>query len=245
MTMGYPNLATCACGEAPILVAMRVAQRLGADTVTILNYANSGHSPFGNQEQVVGYGAVMFWHYEPPDLSLDQQEELLTLARSTITDYLETDQISEYQSEDPVLTHRSGVFVTLNEEDQLRGCTGNLRSNLSLIRAVQEMAVSAATSDPRFPQLTLEELEQVSIEISVLSPLRRITDIEQIEVGTHGLVIIQAGRQGVLLPQVPIEQGWDREVFLENLCLKAGLPSDCWTEKPALYTFTALVFEEE
>ena len=245
MTIGYPNLVTSACGEAPILVAMRVSQGLGADTITILNYANSGHSPFGNQEQVVGYGAVMFWHYQPPALSLDQQEELLTLARSTITEYLKTDHLSEYWSEDPILTRRSGVFVTLKQQGQLRGCTGNLRSNLPLIRAVQEMAVSAATSDPRFPQLTLEELEQVSIEISILSPLKRITEFEQIEVGTHGLVIIHAGQRGVLLPQVPVEQGWDREVFLENLCLKAGLPPDCWTEKPTLYTFTALVFDEE
>ncbi len=84
----------------------------------------------------------------------------------------------------------------------------------------------------------------MSIEISVLSPLRRVTDIEQIEVGTHGLVIAQAGRQGVLLPQVPVERGWSREEFLENVCLKAELPHDCWTGRPSLYTFTAEVFGE-
>jgi uncharacterized protein (TIGR00296 family) len=92
--------------------------------------------------------------------------------------------------------------------------------------------------------MTAEELDKVSIEISVLSPLRRITDTEQVVVGTHGLVVAQAGRQGVLLPQVPVEQGWDREEFLENLCLKAGLPPDCWHEGAALYTFTAVVFGE-
>jgi uncharacterized protein (TIGR00296 family) len=93
--------------------------------------------------------------------------------------------------------------------------------------------------------LTLEELDLVSIEISVLSPLKRITDINEIEVGTHGLVIHQAGAQGVLLPQVAIEEGWDRQAFLENLCLKAGLLSDCWQGNPTIYTFSALVFDEE
>jgi len=93
------------------------------------------------------------------------------------------------------------------------------------------MTVSAATSDPRFPQLTLEEFDLISIEISVLSPLKRITDINMIEVGTHGLVFHQAGMQGVLLPQVAIEQGWDRQAFIENVCLKAGLPRNCWQEK--------------
>jgi AmmeMemoRadiSam system protein A len=115
---------------------------------------------------------------------------------------------------------------------------------MPLYRVVQEMAVAAATSDPRFPPLTAEELEQTSIEISILSPLRRITDTQQVEVGTHGLVILQAGQQGVLLPQVPVENGWDREEFLENLCLKAGLPDDCWADRPTLYAFTAMVFEE-
>jgi hypothetical protein len=106
------------------------------------------------------------------------------------------------------------------------------------------MAVSAATSDPRFPSLTTEELDKVNIEISVLSPLHRVTDTEQIEVGTHGLVILQAGQQGVLLPQVPVEEGWDRGEFLENLCLKVGLMRTCWTNQPALYAFTVVVFGE-
>jgi uncharacterized protein (TIGR00296 family) len=81
-------------------------------------------------------------------------------------------------------------------------------------------------------------------QFSILSPLYRVTDIRQIEVGTHGLVIVKAGRQGVLLPQVPVEEGWDREEFLENLCLKAGLTPDCWTDQPTLYAFTAVVFGE-
>jgi AmmeMemoRadiSam system protein B/AmmeMemoRadiSam system protein A len=245
MAIGFSSLSTCACGEGPIRVAMHVANGLGSDTITVLSYANSGHSPYGDQTQVVGYGAVMFWKYEPLDLTSAQQAELLSLARTTLTAYLNTGTLPEYMTDDPAISRRSGAFVTLKINGELRGCIGNLRSNLPLYRSVQEMTISAATSDPRFPQLTLEELDLVSIEISVLSPLRRITDMDVIEVGTHGLVIHQAGMQGVLLPQVAIEEGWDREAFLENLCLKAGLPHDCWQGKPIIYTFSALVFGED
>ncbi len=134
--------------------------------------------------------------------------------------------------------------MTLREGDELRGCIGHLRADMPLHQCVQELAVAAATSDPRFPPLTIDELDQVNVEISVLSPLYRLTDTQQIEVGTHGLVILQAGRQGVLLPQVPVEEGWDRGEFLENLCLKAGLMQNCWTKQATLYAFTAVVFEE-
>jgi AmmeMemoRadiSam system protein B/AmmeMemoRadiSam system protein A len=244
MDTGFSNLATCACGEGPILVAMRVAQGLGGDTVTILHYANSGDAPSGDRERVVGYGAVMFWHYTPPDLTGTRREELLKLARTAIAEYLKTGNIPDYETDDPVLTRRAGAFVTLKKGDELRGCIGRLWADEPLYRGVQEMAVAAATSDPRFPPLTPEELHGLNIEVSLLSPLRRVTDIRQIEVGTHGLVIVKAGRQGVLLPQVPVEQGWDREEFLDNLCLKAGLTPDCWADQPTLYAFTAVVFGE-
>ena len=109
---------------------------------------------------------------------------------------------------------------------------------------VQHIAVAAATEDSRFPPLAKGELADITVEISVLSPFRRVTDVEQIEVGTHGLMIFEGNRQGLLLPQVPVEEGWGREEFLENLCLKAGLPPDCWTGRPTLYAFTAVVFGE-
>jgi AmmeMemoRadiSam system protein B/AmmeMemoRadiSam system protein A len=252
MAADFPNLVTCACGEAPILVTMRVVQGLGADTVTVLRYANSGDSPHGNQGQVVGYGAVMLWRYEPPDLTEARREELLALVRTTIEEYIETGRIPNYETDDPVLARRSGVFVTLKEggdpstglRASLRGCIGHTRADQPLYQVVQQMAVAAATEDPRFSPLTQEELADVTIEISVLSPFRRVTDVEQIQVGTHGLMIFQDGRQGLLLPQVPVEQGWGRMQFLDNLCLKAGLAPDCWTGRPTLYTFTAVVFGE-
>jgi len=253
MGAGVPNLATCACGEGPILVAMRVAQGLGADTVSVLYYANSGDSPQGDQSQVVGYGAVMFWRYEPPDLTESRREELLALARTAIAEYLETDQIPGHETDDVVLSRRSGVFVTLKENGDpstglgasLRGCIGHTRGDQPLYQVVQQMAVAAAAEDPRFPPLKPEELDQVTLEISVLSPFRRVTDTGQIQVGTHGLMIFANGYQGLLLPQVPVEQGWDREEFLENLCLKAGLAPDCQARQPTLYAFTAIVFGEQ
>ena len=134
--------------------------------------------------------------------------------------------------------------MTLKKGDELRGCIGHLHADMPLHQRVQELAVAAATSDPRFPPLALTELDDVNIEISVLAPMQRITDTQAIEVGTHGLVILQAGRQGVLLPQVPVEKGWDREEYLDNLCLKAGLMPDCWTDQPTLYAFKATVFGE-
>jgi AmmeMemoRadiSam system protein A len=107
---------------------------------------------------------------------------------------------------------------------------------------VRDTAVSAASRDPRFPPVTNEELNQLSIKISILSPLVQVEDILEIEVGVHGVMIIHAGRRGILLPQVPVERGWNRKTFLENVCLKAGLPPDTWKEKPDLYSFTTLDF---
>ncbi len=244
MRRGVPGLVTCTCGEGPIRVAMRVAAGLGADTISILRYANSADSPYGDPQQVVGYGAVMFWRYAPPDLTPARREALLALARRTLESYLTDGALPPYETDDPHLLRPSGVFVTLREGGELRGCIGHLRADTPLYRGVQEMAVAAATEDPRFPPLTREELERVHLEISVLSPLRRLTDPTQIEVGTHGLLIVKGGQQGLLLPQVAVEEGWDREAFLEGLCRKAGLPAGCWREGATLYTFTAVVFGE-
>jgi AmmeMemoRadiSam system protein B/AmmeMemoRadiSam system protein A len=245
MSAGVSNLVTCACGHGPILVTMRVAQGLGADTVSVLNYANSGDAPPGSRERVVGYGAVMLWRYVAPNLTAAQEEGLLTLARSTLETYLEEGSIPDHDIDDPALTRRSAIFVTLRQQGELRGCIGRTRADVPLLEAVQQMSVQAATEDPRFPVLAREALDDVTIEISVLSSFRRVTDVGQIEVGTHGLMIFKDDRQGLLLPQVPVERGWDREVYLHNLCLKAGLPEGCWRDKAALYAFTARVFGEE
>jgi len=242
MGMGFSNLDTCVCGRGPIMVAMRVAEGLGANTISILRYMNSGDILHGSDDKVVGYGAVMFWRYAPPELTREQQRILLDLAYKAIEEYLRTNKVPAYTTEDPVMNQNSGIFLTLRIGVMLRGCIGQLWSEDPLYKVVQDTAISAATRDPRFPPLTIKELEDITIKISILSPLRRITEIEEIEVGTHGLVIVHEGQRGVLLPQVPVERGWDRITFLENLCLKAGLPGYSWKENPTLYVFTTIEF---
>jgi hypothetical protein len=245
MSRGVPNLATCACGQGPILVTMRVAEGLQADTVSILSYANSGDAPQGNRERVVGYGAVMLWRYERPVLTRAQEKTVLSLARSALQAYLEGRSIPDSETGDAALSRRAGIFVTLKQAGELRGCIGRTRADRSLGEAVQLLSIQAATEDPRFPALTREALDDVRIEVSVLSPLRRVTDVGEIEVGTHGLMIFKDGRQGILLPQVPVEQGWERQTYLRHLCLKAELSEGCWQDGAAVYTFTAVVFGEQ
>jgi hypothetical protein len=243
MASRVPNLATCTCGRGPILVTMNVAREQGAETATILAYSNSADAlgANGDRERVVGYGALMLWRYEPPTMAADERMALLELARSAI-------RLGETIEDPPAaaqIERRAGVFVTLKQDGELRGCIGHTRADLPLTIAVQEAAIAAANEDPRFPPLAADELPSVTVEISVLSPFQRITSVEEVEIGTHGLLIVANEGSGLLLPQVPLEQGWDREAFLQGLCRKAGLPRGCWHNDVRLYTFTAIVFGEQ
>ncbi|MBI5017120.1 MAG: AmmeMemoRadiSam system protein A [Deltaproteobacteria bacterium] len=178
-----------------------------------------------------------------PDLSQGAKKELLGLARATIAATLEGRCAREIDPS-PELEQPAAAFVSLHKGGRLRGCIGTLEARGPLHCAVAEMARSAAFHDPRFPPLRAEELDAVDLEISVLSPLRRIADPAEVEVGRHGLWIVQGGRRGVLLPQVPTTCGWDRETFLAQTCGKAGLPPDAWKKGAELYVFEAEVFGE-
>lgn len=135
--------------------------------------------------------------------------------------------------------------MTLHLLGELRGCIGYIEPRFPLVETVQEVAQKAALEDPRFPPLTPRELERVEIEISVLSPLRKVVDVNEIVVGTHGLVIDAGYTRGLLLPQVATEWGWEREQFLSQTCRKAGLPADAWKQKKvSIYSFTSAVFSE-
>ncbi len=245
MAEGIPNLVTCACSEAAVRVVMKVAKGLGANMTTLLYYSNSGEVSGGDKQRVVGYGAVMMWHYEAPELTVDQRKKLLEMARDAIRRKLNNEATLQNIEVDDVLKRKSGVFVTLNEKGELRGCIGSLWASTPLYQAVEENAIAAAFSDPRFSSLKEEELKDIDIEISVLSPLAPISDTKQIEIGKHGLMIQKNGQRGVFLPQVPVEQGWDLQQYLDNLCLKAGLEQGCWKENASLYSFTAVVFGEK
>ncbi len=140
------------------------------------------------------------------------------------------------------LSSEFGAFVTLSKDGQLRGCIGQMIGRGALYQTVAQMAVAAAFNDPRFPPLHADELEDVSWEISVMSPVTRCPDPNRIEVGKHGLFIQKDGHHGLLLPQVAGERGWTREVFLENLCRKAGLGPDDWQEPDAeIYWFECVI----
>lgn len=139
-----------------------------------------------------------------------------------------------------------GAFVTLEKGKSLRGCIGRMIAVRPLEETIRSMARAAAFEDPRFPPLRREELDQCSIEISVLSPLERCTDPRSVQIGVHGLYLVHRGYSGVLLPQVPVEQGWNLDEYLDYICRKAGLPPGSYNEPGAeLYTFTALVFRDE
>jgi AmmeMemoRadiSam system protein B/AmmeMemoRadiSam system protein A len=259
MASGIPGLATCACGEGPLLVAMRAAAGLGANRATVIDYRNSGDTPIGERNQVVGYGAVMFWQggedparFLPPtpaapapaaDLSAAERATMLTLARETLEQFLATQSFPSFRPGSSGLLQVRGVFVTLRREGELRGCIGSLIGQRPLYLEVQRSAVLAAINDPRFPPVTMDELPELDLEVSVLGPMEPVTDVTTIQVGVHGLLIVQGGQQGVLLPQVPVEEGWDRDEFLVQVCRKANLPDDAW-QTADLYRFTAQVFEE-
>lgn len=181
-------------------------------------------------------------------MSLDHpaQKRLLALARQTIAARLKGQDPPKIEESDLALGRNQGAFVTLHQRGALRGCIGSFEGHGFLAKTIQEMAVSAAFQDPRFPPLaTTAELAECHLEISVLSPLKE-ADPDSIEVGRHGIYIIRGPNRGVLLPQVAVEQGWDRQTFLDHTCLKAGLAPNCWQEKGAkVLSFTAQVFGEE
>ena len=181
-------------------------------------------------------------------LSATQKQTLLKLARQAIVAKLKGGNLPSWAEEitEKFQDKNFGAFVTLKKNTYLRGCIGLLESPLTIDQTIIKMAVAAATQDPRFPCLTLEELEGVKIEISVLSPLQVISDIEEIILGTHGVLIKSGDTSGVFLPQVAQETGWDLEKFLYELCVnKAGLPPKAW-ENPQteLHIFTAEIFHE-
>lgn len=172
--------------------------------------------------------------------------ELVNLARATLESYFATGKILEYHTSRPELRVRRGAFVSLHKGGELRGCIGQITADRELYKIVQQCAVSAATEDVRFPPVRAEELADLTLEVSVLTPFRRIRDVKEIEVGKHGLWITRGSRRGLLLPQVATEYSWDRDTFLTHTCRKAGLPPDAWHDPlTQIHVFEAQVFKEE
>lgn len=179
-------------------------------------------------------------------LNEQQRQRLLQVARTAVCAACCGEPEPDLTTSDAALTAVQGAFVTLHTADgDLRGCIGHIEGHLPLIETVAQMAVAAATQDPRFPRVRCEEVPELHVEISAMSPIRELGDVAEIEVGRHGLIVSRGYQRGLLLPQVATEYGWRREEFLAHTCQKAGLPSDAWRDKHTLIEcFEAEVFGE-
>ncbi|MCM2358663.1 MAG: AmmeMemoRadiSam system protein A [Geobacteraceae bacterium] len=177
-------------------------------------------------------------------LTAKDKKRLLEIAREAIIASIEARPLPQREEQNDRLLDQRGCFVCVKIDGKLRGCIGNFTADKPLFQLVQEMAVSAATKDPRFYPMRKEDLDSFDLEISVLTPLQKIASIEEIKVGAHGLYIEKNFSRGVLLPQVAVEYGWDRETFLDQTSVKAGMQSDAWKEGADIYIFGAEVFAE-
>ncbi len=179
-------------------------------------------------------------------LGNDDKELLLRLARLSIERAVDGQSPPEIPKHSPDLDLPCGAFVTLTEGEELRGCIGYPEAVLPLVETIRDVAPLAALEDPRFESVSADDLEKINIEISVLSPMQLISDVQQIHVGEHGLVLQHGYNKGLLLPQVATEYGWDRETFLQQTARKAGLPLNAWKDtKAKIFIFSAEVFREE
>jgi AmmeMemoRadiSam system protein A len=232
---------------------LRAARLLGADQFPIIAYANSGDIPGAARDRVVGYCAVAACRSGTSagaartaaagELTAKQQERLLSLARSAIEAYVRSDRVVAITEADAALLRPGAAFVTLRRHGQLRGCIGSIEAVSPLAETVRDRAIHAASADPRFPPVSAAELSDLEIEISVLSPLRKVATADEIELGKHGVIVRSGRRSGVFLPQVAEETGWSRDEFLTHLCRdKAGLPANAWKRDADLFVFTVQAF---
>ncbi len=257
------------CGGAPAVAVIRAAMAAGANKIKILKYGDSGDVS-GDKSSVVGYVAAVLYKSDEkggisPKKSKEKSEtrvssdpelvkkynlndankkELLKIARESIIAYLKDGNLPEFEvSED--LQKFGAAFVTLEEQEMLRGCIGHTTAEEPLAKTVSYCAVQAAVSDPRFPPVTPEEVGKLHIEISVLSSMQKINSFDEIKVGRDGLMIFKGSGRGLLLPQVATDYGWNATEFLEQTCNKAGLDRNAYKSVDAvIYRFQAVIFGE-
>lgn len=247
------NLATSLCGWTSVLTLMYLTEGSPGCTYHKIQYKNSGDARlYGDKERVVGYNAIAvtcscddgFGEFR---LEKGEQKELLRLSRNTIGEYLENGVKPDVDEDrlSAMLKEPYGAFVTLHKDGKLRGCIGRFNPEDPLYVTIQNMAIAAATQDYRFPRVTLEELESLDIEISVLSPMHKIDNISEIVPGRHGIYIKKGFSSGTLLPQVAAEQNWNVEEFLGHCSRdKARIGWEGWKDAE-IYVYEAFVFGEK
>ncbi len=253
------------CGYGAVYSVMEATKKLGADESVILKYANSGDFEPMTRNSVVGYVSALFTKKEASDENLPEElsgkdkegkdnmlneaerKELLKIARDAINLYLETGQCFDAKTSDETLKEKMGAFVTLHKNGRLRGCIGHVIAEGALYLTVRDMAIASAAHDTRFSPVSAGEMKDIDIEISVLSPMEKITDYEKIVMGKHGVMVKEGFKSGIYLPQVADETGWTREEFMDSLSVnKAGIGQNLWkTGKCEIYIFTAEVFGEK
>jgi len=196
---------------------------------------------------IVAEGKIMEDDQARAELELTETDKktLLNIARTTIEHVVHGKKPSEFEVDSAVLNENRGAFVTIHKHGSLRGCIGYVMAYKPLYLTIVEMAEAASMRDPRFSPVAPNEIDEIDIEISVLTPIREINDISEIKVGKHGIIIERKNQSGLLLPQVATEYGWDRETFLDHTCMKAGLAKNAWKEQgTVIKVFAAEVFGE-
>ena len=251
--MDFTGQDTAACGACAIAVLLSMMDTQGRDRFDVdhVMYRNSGDSPYGDKDRVVGYNSIVISRNQKTDDHLfhftdDEKKGMIAAARSAIYSALRMDYDGDATPVGILKEKGYGVFVTLHLNGRLRGCIGRFTSSDSLFETIQDMARSAAFSDPRFPSLSRSEAPRVEIEVSVLSPLKRISSVDEFKLGRDGIYMIKGSRHGTFLPQVATETGWSTEEFLGHCAQdKAGIGYYGWKDAE-LYTYqTEIVNESE
>ena len=241
------GLVTSACGWSSLLVLLNMTHNENY-TYELVEYKNSGDTQYGDEKRVVGYGALRVYQNSTEFFLTNQEkEELLNLAKLSLYEATISKKKVEIDEStiSPKLKQHLGAFVTLHKEKQLRGCIGQFEPNQPLYKVVIEMAVSAAMFDRRFAQVTPQELENIDLEISVLTPRKRITSMDEIKIGRDGIYIKYGEKNGTYLPQVATDMNWSVEEFVKSCCEeKAGIdPTKC--SDAELFTYEAIVFDNQ
>ena len=249
--MKVENLATGCCSWPSVLTLMYLTETMSGVSYKKILYRNSGDSEYGEKDRVVGYFAMSVEQGKANTMALTDSEKLklLQIARNTIDIYLIENRIPEVEiSSLPTgLKNNAGAFVTLKKAGELRGCIGHFEADNPIYKIVQQMAVASATQDYRFSKVTPNELKSIDIEISMLSPMQKISTVNNIRLGIDGIYIKKGSRSGTFLPQVATETGWTVEEFLGHCSRdKAGIGWDGWKDKDAeIFVYQAFVFGEK
>lgn len=252
------NLSCVLCGLTATGVVISISRRQGVDSGRVLKYANSGDVAIGDRQRVVGYGAVVFVkknteaekeieaaQNNSEKLTDSEADMLLKMARSVLTNFVTTGDAPKIHLNNRLEEIKRGAFVTLRKGESLRGCIGYIEPIKTCADAIRENTISAAAKDPRFTPVKKSELDEITIEISILTPLEKVDSWKDIQIGKHGGPLEKGWNRSVFLPQVATEQGWDLETTLNHLAQKAGLPFDAWKKGASFKVFEAQVFQED